>query len=518
MLPYWRGSWFLESHIMTVAETNGTVSMLRLSQANLVAVPPSIQRPRYDRPNVSPGIVHVGPGAFCRAHLAVYTDDVLAAGAMDWGIVGADPLSPAVRDALGPQDWLYTLLVRGPDGDRGRVVGSLTELLSVPDDGETTLRRMTDPRTRIVTLTVTEKGYCQDAATGELDETHPAIRADLAGTALPRSVPGLLTEAIARRRAAGIAPFTVLVCDNLAQNGAKTHRIITRYAALRYPDLGRFIAEGIAFPCTMVDRITPATREEDRQQLSASYGYSDAWPVVTEPFRQWVIEDHFPAGRPRWEDVGALLVDDVHPFELMKLRCLNGAHSALAYVGTVAGFDTVAAAMADPDLTAFIHRLWAEDLVPTVPPVPGTDIGHYTAELEERFRNPAIRHLTLQIAMDGSQKLPPRLIDPALERLRAGGDARCVALVVAAWMRFLSGRTDAGDPYVVSDPLADRLLRIGQAGAGDARSLVDALFAISDIFVPEIAGHDAFKTAVTENLRAIRAGGIRRALADFLRH
>jgi fructuronate reductase len=502
---------------MTIAETNGAVPMLRLSQASLPAVSTSIQKPRYDRSSVSPGIVHVGPGAFCRAHLAVYTDDVLAAGAMDWGIVGADPLSPAVKDALAPQDWLYTLLVRGPDGDRGRIVGSLTELLSVPDEGEATLRRMTDPRTRIVTLTVTEKGYCQDAATGELDEAHPAIQADLVAAALPRSVPGLLAEAIRRRRVAGIAPFTVLVCDNLAQNGARVHRIVARFAALRDPGLGKFVAEQIAFPCTMVDRITPATRDEDRRQLSASYGYADAWPVVTEPFRQWVIEDNFPNGRPRWEEVGALVVNDVHPFEVMKLRCLNGAHSALAYIGVVAGFDTVAAAMADPDLSVFIHRLWAEDLVPTVPPVPGTDIGHYTAELEGRFLNPAIRHLTLQIAMDGSQKLPPRLIEAALERARAGAEARCVALVVAAWMRFLSGRNDAGAAYTVSDPLADRLLRIKQTCAGDAGRLVDGLFAISDIFVPEIGANAAFRAAVTENLRAIDAGGIRRTLADFLR-
>ena len=499
---------------MTVS---GTVPMLRLSQATLAAIPISIQKPLYDRSSVSPGIVHVGPGAFCRAHLAVYTDDVLAAGAMDWGIVGADPLSPAVRDALAPQDWLYTLLVRGPEGDRGRVGGSLAELLSIPDEGEATLQRMTDPRTRIVTLTVTEKGYCQDPATGELDEAHSAIKADLTGTALPRSVPGLLTEAIHRRRQAGVAPFTVLVCDNLAQNGAKVHRIVARFAALRDPGLGRFIAEGIAFPCTMVDRITPATRDEDRAKLTATYGYADAWPVLTEPFRQWVIEDNFPAGRPRWEDAGALLVDDVLPFELMKLRCLNGAHSALAYIGSVAGFDTVAAAIADADLAAFVHRLWAEDLVPTVPPVPGTDIAHYTAELEERFCNPRIRHLTLQIAMDGSQKLPPRLIEPALERLAAGGEARCVAFVTAAWMRFLSGRNDAGATFTVSDPLAARLLPIAASCGDDAGALVDALFAISEIFVPAIAAHAVFKTAVTENLRAIRTDGMRRALANFLR-
>jgi len=503
---------------MTVTGTNPKASVPRLWQATLAAVPASIEKPRYDRAAVSPGIVHIGPGAFCRAHLCLYTDDLLAAGTTDWGIVGADPLSAAVRDALSPQDWLYTLLVRGPEGDSGRIVGSLSGLLSIPDETEATLRRMTDPRTRIVSLTVTEKGYCQDAATGELDESNPIIRADLAGTALPRSVPGLLTEAIHRRHQAGVAPFTVLVCDNLAQNGTKVHRIVSRFAALRDPGLGRFIADQIAFPCTMVDRITPATREEDRAKVIATYGYEDAWPVFTEPFRQWVIEDHFTAGRPRWEDVGALLVDDVLPFELMKLRCLNGSHSTLAYIGTIAGLETVAAAIADADLAAFVHRLWAEDLVPTVPPVPGTDIAHYTAELEERFRNPAIRHLTLQIAMDGSQKLPPRLLEPAMERLAAGGQAHCVAFVTAAWMRFLAGRTDAGTAYTVSDPLAARLLPIAAAHSEDAAGLVKALFAISDIFAPAIAANAGFGAAVTEYLRAIRANGIRRALADFLRH
>ena len=507
----------LEEPVMTVTATKPAASAPRLSQATLAAVPATIEKPRYDRAGVSPGIVHIGPGAFCRAHLCVYTDDVLAAGATDWGIIGADPLGPAVRDALAPQDRLYTLLVRAPEGDRGRIVGSLAGLLSIPDEGEATLTRMTDPRTRIVTLTVTEKGYCQDAATGELDELNPVIQADLAGAAMPRSVPGVLTEAIHRRHQAGVAPFTVLVCDNLAQNGTKVHRIVSRFAALRDPGLGRFIADEIAFPCTMVDRITPATRDEDRAKVTAAYGYVDAWPVFTEPFRQWVVEDHFTAGRPRWEDVGALMVADVLPFELMKLRCLNGTHSAMAYIGTIAGLETVAAAIADDDLAAFVHRLWAEDLVPTVPPVPGTDITQYTADLEARYRNPAIRHLTLQIAMDGSQKLPPRLIEPALERLAAGGQARCVAFVTAAWMRFLTGRTDAGAAYTVSDPLAARLAGVVASCGEDAVALVDSLFAISDIFSPEIAAHAAFKAAVTADLRAIRAGGVRRALADFLR-
>jgi fructuronate reductase len=476
-----------------------------------------IERPRYERSLIEPGIVHLGPGAFCRAHLALYADDVLAGGAREWGIIGADPLSAAPRDALAPQDWLYTLLLRGADGERGRIIGSLMGVLAVPEEGEATLAHMVDARTRIVSITVSEKGYCQDAATGELDEAHPAIVADLATPTRPRSVPGLLTEAIRRRRAAGTAPFTVLVCDNLSENGIKGRRIVTRFASLRDAELGRFIAEEIAFPCTMVDRITPATLKADRDGVLAAYGYVDAWPVVCEPFRQWVIEDHFPGGRPAWEEVGATLADDVHPFEVMKLRLLNGAHSALAYIGIAAGYQTVAEAMGDPHLAAFLPRLWAEDLVPTLPVVPATDIGGYTADLERRFRNPAIGHRLLQITGDGSQKLPPRLLEPAAAGLRAGGEARGIALVVAAWMRFLGRATEAGTAYEVADPLAGRLLAIEQSCGPDAGRLVDELFALGDIFAPDVATHAGFRAAVKDDLRAIRARGIRAVLAEFLR-
>jgi fructuronate reductase len=448
-----------------------------------------------------------------RAHLAVYTDDILAAGARDWGIVGTDPLSAAPRQALAPQDGLYTLALRDAAADRLRVVGSLREVLAVPEDPALTLARMTDPRTRIVTLTVTEKGYCQDAATGSLDEANPAIVADLVPDALPRSIPGLLTEAIRRRRDAGLAPFTVLVCDNLSQNGSKARGIVTCFATLRDPTLGRFVAETISFPNTMVDRITPATRDEDRQAVAARLGLDDAWPVVCEPFRQWVIEDRFTAGRPRWEDVGATLVGDVLPFEIMKLRCLNGTHSTMAYIGVVAGLDTVAAAFGDSVVAPFIARLWAEDLVPTVPPVPGTDITRYTDALADRYRNPNIRHRTLQIASDGSQKLPPRLLEPALDGLRAGGTARQIAFVVAAWMRFVLCVDDKGAVYELSDPLAARLVRIGHRCGRDAPRLAEELFAVSDIFTPELLAYEAFRAQVVKDLDRILAAGVRNALA-----
>ncbi len=497
--------------------TDETRPAPRLAEATLASLPGDVERPRYDRHAVTPGIAHIGVGAFCRAHTCLYTDDLLASGARDWGIVGIAPNRAAVRDALAPQDWLYTLSVRAPEGDRRRVIGALRGVVSAADEAAATLRLLTDPSIRVVTLTVTEKGYCQDAATGDLDETHPAIRADLAGAAAPRSVPGLLAEAIGRRRRAGVAPFTVLSCDNLAENGLKAHRIVSRFATLRDQDLGRFIENEVRFPCSMVDRITPATRDEDRARLRADCGYDDAWPVVAEPFHQWVIEDSFSAGRPRWEDAGAQLVADVHPFETMKLRCLNGTHSALAYIGSLLGLETVSAAIADADLGAFIRRLWQEDLVPTVPPVPGTDLARYTADLEERYRNPAIRHLTLQIAMDGSQKLPPRLLAPALERIAKGGQARAVAFVTAAWMRFLSGRTDAGAAYTVSDPLAGRLLSPAAAAGTDAASLVGSLFAIADIFPPAIAADAGFRALVTEQLATIFTHGTREALRRFLR-
>ncbi|MDR3535589.1 MAG: mannitol dehydrogenase family protein [Acetobacteraceae bacterium] len=488
----------------------------RLSRATLGALPSNVARPAYDPAGVAPGIVHLGVGAFMRAHLSVYTDDILAAGARDWGIVGSDLMSAAPRHALAPQDGLYTLVVRDAVADRLRVVGSLHEVLAVPEDPAATLDRMTDPRTRIVTLTVTEKGYCQDAATGALDEAHPAIVADLQAGALPRSVPGLLTEAIARRRNCGLAPFTVLVCDNLSQNGTKAHGIVTRFAELRDPSLARYIADAVRFPNTMVDRITPATRDEDRQAVAAALGLEDAWPVVCEPFRQWVIEDRFTAGRPRWEDVGATLVDDVMPFEIMKLRCLNGTHSAMAYLGVLIGLDTVAGAFGDPAIAQFIARLWTEDLVPTVPPVPGTDIVRYTEQLAERYRNPNIRHRTLQIASDGSQKLPPRLLEPALERLHAGGSARRIAFVVAAWMRFVLCVDDQGAAYEISDPLATRLARIGRECGRNATQLAEALFAVSDIFTPALLAQAAFRAQVVKDLDHILTEGTRQALAACL--
>jgi fructuronate reductase len=480
----------------------------RLHEQALAGLPAAVARPAYDRRSVSCGIVHLGLGAFHRAHQAVYTDDRLEAGESAWGIVGMSIRSPDVRNALAPQDALYTVLQRGPDGDRARIIGSVLDVITVPDDPDGAMRRLTDPDVRIVSLTVTEKAYCQDAATGTLDEYHPGIAADLETVAFPSTVPGLLAEALRRRRDTGAGGVTILVCDNLPSNGETVARIVGRFAALRDPPLAEWIANETAFPCTMVDRIVPATTAADRAVI-AQLGYEDAWPVVAEPFSQWVIEDRFVRGRPAWEDAGAEIVQDVRPYELMKLRALNGAHSSLAYLGTVAGLETVADAIADPAFRPFLRALWNDDLVPTIPTVSGMDLSGYTAELVTRFSNPAIRHRLLQIAMDGSQKLPQRLLQPALDRLRQGAMPRHIALVVAAWMRFLLGRDELGRGYEISDPLAARLVTLATDTGGNAEAFADALFGMREIFDLTLADHVGFRMEVLNHLRSLLAHGVR---------
>lgn len=487
----------------------------RLSDALLPSLPAGVRRPAYDRRAVSLGIVHIGLGAFHRAHQAVYTDDCLADGEQDWGIAGLSLRSSEVSKALEPQNGLYTVLERGPDGDRARVIGAIQEAVAVPEAATLAMLQLTDRATRIISLTATEKAYCQDASSGTLDETHPGIIADLRGDSFPHTVPGLLVEALARRRAAGAPPCTVLVCDNLPSNGTTVARIITRFAERRDPELAGYIADVIPFPCTMVDRIVPATTDADRSAVEA-YGYHDAWPVVTEPFSQWVIEDRFAAGRPRWENAGALLVRDVGPFEAMKLRILNGAHSALAYLGASAGIETVANAVTEPALAAFLRRLWDEDLMPTVPAVPGMDLAQYTVLLGERFSNRSIRHRLQQIAMDGSQKLPQRLLAPALDRLREGVLPRFIALAVAGWARYLLGRDEQGAAYAISDPLADRLTDLLRGCGQDALAVTERLFAIREVFDPVLAGHAGFRDAVRDALATLLSKGVRNTLRDWV--
>ena len=486
---------------------------LRLSDATLDRLPAGVARPAYVRSAVQAGIVHLGIGAFHRAHMAAYTDAVLADDPR-WGIVGASLRSSDTRDALAPQDGLYALAVRDAAGERLQVVGSVVRLLVAPEDPEALLAAMSAPETRIVSLTVTEKGYCHSPATGELDESHPDVIHDLAHPEAPRSAPGFIVEALHRRRAAGLPFFTALCCDNLPHNGATLRRVLVRFAALRDPDLGRAVAEELDCPSTMVDRIVPATTDADRAGIRAAIGLDDAWPIATEPFTQWVIEDRFGQGRPAWDRAGATFVSDVAPFELAKLRMLNGSHSTLAYLGYLAGHETVAETMAAPGFAALVHGLMIDEAAPTLPPVPGLDLPAYADSLVARFRNPALRHRTWQIAMDGTQKLPQRLLGTVRDRLAAGASIDRLALGIAAWMRYATGQDERGGSIDLRDPLADELRR-RTAGVVDPAALAEALLGLDAVFGHDLAAEPRFTRAVTDALSGLMRDGAAATVARY---
>ncbi len=488
---------------------------MRLSTAALASLPSSVRRPRYDRAAGDIGIVHLGVGAFHRAHQAVILEDCLERGDTGWAIAGASLRSAETRDALEPQDTLYTLSTRSAAGEDLRVIGALRESHVAPENPGALLARMAAPTTRIVSLTVTEKGYCHDPATGELNEAHPDIRHDLAHPEAPRSAIGYLARALVLRRAAGLAPFTVLCCDNLPANGRTVKRVIDRFSTLLSPEFGRWVGDRVLCPASMVDRIVPATTDEDRARISAALGVEDRWPVVTEPFWQWVVEDRFSLGRPDLAAAGVELVADVTPFEHMKLRLLNGSHSTLAYLGYLAGFETVAETMTDPAFATLIREMMAEDITPTLAMPAGTDLAGYARALIERFRNPALRHRTWQIAMDGSQKLPQRLLGTARDRLAKGAPIGRLALGIAGWMRYVSGTDEKGAAIDLRDPMAERLTSIAAEAGPVATRLAPALMAIPEIFGTDLPADPRFFVPVTAALESLFRDGAARTVAGY---
>jgi fructuronate reductase len=476
--------------------------MRRLSPETLADA--AATRPSYDRSKVTPGIVHLGIGAFHRAHQAVYVDGILDR-APDWGIVGASLRRPDTKDALDPQGGLYTVAVRDASGTTCRVIGSVLEVIDATTDGEKLLQLMASPAIRIVSLTVTEKGYCHDPATGHLDLNHKDVVHDLADLQHPVSAPGFIVAALERRRQAGLKPFTVMSCDNLPSNGHTARRIITEFAAKVGPETHAYV-ESVDFPSTMVDRIVPATTDADRTAVAETIGLEDAWPVVTEPFTQWVVEDRFGAGRPPFETVGAELVTDVEPYERMKLRMLNGAHSTLSYLGYLAGHEYVADVMRDENFTKLIHGLMTEEVIPTLS-MPGVDLGFYRDQLLERFANPALKHRTWQIAMDGSQKLPQRLLATISDRLAAGQGIERLALGVAAWMRYTSGPDERGQPIDVRDPLSERFIDIAANALEDNAALVDGYLGIREVFGDVLPANKAFRDLLVRHMESLVSRG-----------
>lgn len=488
--------------------------MDRLSLATLPRAAAAVRRPDYDRGAVAPGIVHLGVGAFARAHIFAYIDALLARDPA-WGIVGASLRRADMHDALAPQDWLYTLAVRSGAGTDLRVIGSLLDILVAPADPGALVARLADPRTRIVTLTITEKGYCHDPATGDLDPGHPDIRRDLAAPETPGSAPGLILRALEARRAAGTPAFTVMPCDNLPSNGPTFRRILHQYAALTGSGLAGFVAEELAVAGTMVDRIVPATTPEDTAAISAALGLEDAWPVVTEPFTQWVVEDRFSAGRPDLAAAGVELVHDVEGHERMKLRMLNGAHSAIAYLGYLAGHETVADTMNAPGFEGFVRGLMTDEVMPTLT-LPGVDLGAYRDALVTRFRNPALRHRTWQIAMDGSQKIPQRWMGTIRADRAAGRPVPRLALGLAAWITYVGGRDEQGGEIDVRDPMKDRLAALARETAGTSPAEVARAFlGIEAIFGPDAAADAPLADAVGDALEDLRTRGAAAAVAAF---
>jgi fructuronate reductase len=486
----------------------------RLSAATLGHARRRCARPGYDRAALQTGIVHLGLGAFVRAHMATYTDDLLAIEPGPWGIAGVSLKRPDQRDRLAPQDGLYTALQRDGDGITARIIGCVRETLVAPEDPAALLVVLSRPSCRIVSLTVTEKGYCHDPATGRLDAGHPDIRHDLENQATPRSAIGLIVAALHARRAAGEAPFTVLCCDNLPHNGALVAGLAHDFAALRDDSLAAWIAANVAFPATMVDRIVPATTDADIAAAAEATGLYDAAPVSHEPFRQWVIQDRFvDNARPAWDKVGAQFVSDVAPYEHMKLRLLNGAHSALAYLGFLAGHETIADTVADDVFRNYVGALWDQEIIPVVPPPPGTGLHAYADELMARFANPAIRHRTWQIAMDGSQKLPQRLLSTIRERLAQNLPFPRLALAVAAWVRYVGGIDESGRPIDVRDPLAAQLQATLAAAGPDPAPRVAAILNTAAVFGTDLPQAKTFVAAVTDAYALLLAKGARATAA-----
>ncbi len=491
------------------------MSLGRLHPSHVAALPAAVQRPLFDRNALQVGIVHLGLGAFMRAHLALFNDDALDRGGdAGWGVCGVSLRHADTRDALTPQQGLYTLALRDADEhgaarQRLRVIGSLREMLVAAEDPAALLLRLASPATRIVSLTITEKGHCHDPATGALRLEHPDIAHDFAHRDAPASAIGFIVRGLARRRASGLGGLTLLSLDNLPANGRVLRGLVLAFAqALGQAGLADWIDEHCTFPCSMVDRIVPRTTDADRECIGQALGLHDAWPVVAEPFIDWVLEDRFAAGRPEWPGVRLVAAPaDVAAWERLKLRMVNGAHSALAYLGVVAGWATVDVAIGQPALHRFIAAMLSSEVEPTlaglaVPP-------RYRERLLLRFANPALAHRCAQIAMDGSQKIPQRLLATLRDRLAAGASITHLSLALAGWLHFLRGHDEAGKHYIIDDPLAAALqvlVRDGQA-VPDARARAEHLTRFAPVF-GDLAGEPRLVAALAPPLQSLHERGV----------
>jgi mannitol 2-dehydrogenase len=487
----------------------------QLTEKTLTQLNAAVAVPRYDRRDVTTGIVHIGVGNFHRSHQAMYLDTLMNSGAaLDWGIcgIGLQPSNVRMRDALAAQDGLYTLVIRHGDGTwDARVIGSITEYLFAPDDPEAAIEKMAAPTTRIVSLTVTEGGYSLDAVTGEFNASDESVLADLRPGAAPQTMFGLVTEALARRRARGIPAFTIVSCDNIQGNGHVSRRAFTAFARLREPALAEWITAHVRFPNCMVDRITPKTTDEDRAELSRRFGLDDQWPVLCEPFTQWVLEDEFADGRPPLEDVGVQIVPDVEPYELMKLRLLNASHQALCHPGRQVGYRFVHEVTTDPLFAGFLLDYMTQEAIPTLRPVPGVDLLGYANQLIERFSNPEVRDTVARLCANASDCIPKFLLPVIRQQLADGGPVTRSAAVVASWARDAEGTDENGAPHELDDDLALQLQAAARRQRGDLTAFLDDNRAVFG----ELADDPRFTAVYRSILSSLFDRGVRKTFADL---
>jgi mannitol 2-dehydrogenase len=484
---------------------------IALSAATLPDIAARASVPAYDRSALTAGILHFGIGNFHRAHQAVYLDSLFAQGRdHDWAILGAGvmPSDQRMRDALEGQDWLTTVVEQSGAQSLARVTGAMVGMLPV-GDADTIIAKLADPAIRIVSLTVTEGGYYIDAA-GKFDANHPAIRADIAVPSRPTTVFGLIVAGLARRRSAGTVPFTVMSCDNIPHNGVVTRNAVLGIAKEIDADLAAWIDAAVAFPNGMVDRITPATGVQERETLDRDFGIADNWPVFCEDFTQWVLEDRFSAGRPALEAVGVQFVPDVTPFETMKIRILNGGHAVIAYPAGLLGVTYAHEAMETPLIRAFLQKVEREEIIPTVPPVPDTDLAGYFGIIERRFGNPKIKDTIRRLCLDGSNRQPKFIVPSIADRLKAGAGIDGLALESALWCRYCFGTDEGGQPIEPNDPNWDRLTQVAKAARDEPTVWLD----MDDVY-GEVGRAQPFRDAFTTALRALWSDGTRAVLERY---
>jgi mannitol 2-dehydrogenase len=485
-------------------------SAIQLNTASLSKLPDTIQVPTYDRQQLTSGIVHIGVGGFHRAHQALYLDQYFHQTAdLRWGICGIGLLEQdrRMRDALRSQDNLYTLVERSRSADRAQIIGSLNRYIFAPEQAETAIAAMASPDCRIVTLTITEGGYYYNEGSGELEVEHPTIQHDLQYPNQPQGTYGFLVAALDRRRQQGLPPFTVQSCDNLQGNGNIARKMLTAFAELYHPALGKWLSENGAFPNSMVDRITPATTDADRAMVAEQFGIQDDFPVVAEPFIQWVIEDQFCAGRPDLEGVGVQFTADVHPYELIKIRLLNGSHMLIGYLGTLLGYQYVHEVIADVECRRAVMA-FMDEVTPTLQPVTGMDLTDYKKTLIERFENPKIADRLPRLCLNSSAKNPKFLLGSLRDQLQQGGAIDYLSLAIAAWFQCLAGQDEHKKPIAIEDPLANILAERVRQGGTDPRPIL----ALSEIFGDDLPQSTRFVEATANLLQQISERGVKATL------